>query len=99
MGYKILVVDDEKDIVKMLKNFLLLRQYDVLTAYSGKEALRQVEKAPDLILLDVAMPDMDGLSVCQSIRDYVDCPIIFLTARIEDEDKIKGFSAGGMTIS
>lgn len=95
MGYKILVVDDEKDIVKMLKNFLLLRQYDVLTAYSGKEALRQVEKAPDLILLDVAMPDMDGLSVCQSIRDYVDCPIIFLTARIEDEDKIKGFSAGG----
>ena len=95
MQYKILVVDDEEDIVQMLKSFFESRNYRVLTALNGKAALRQVEHQPDIILLDINMPQIDGLQVCQRIRDYVSCPILFLTARIEDSDKVKGFSAGG----
>lgn len=95
MQHKILVVDDEEDIVQMLKSFFESRNYWVLTALNGKDALRQVEHQPDIILLDINMPRMDGLQVCQRIRDYVSCPILFLTARIEDSDKVKGFSAGG----
>ncbi len=95
MQYKILVVDDEEDIVRMLKCFFESRNYRVLTALNGKDALRQVEHQPDIILLDINLPQMDGLQVCQRIRDYVSCPILFLTARIEDTDKVKGFSAGG----
>ena len=66
----------------------------VYTATAGNAALKEVEKKPDIILLDVNMPDIDGFTVCERIRDYVSCPIIFLTARIEDSDKIKGFSIG-----
>lgn len=95
MQYKILVVDDEEDIVQMLKSFFESRNYRVLTALNGKDALRQVEHQPDIILLDINMPQIDGLQVCQRIRDYVSCPILFLTARIEDSDKVKGFSVGG----
>ena len=95
MQYKILVVDDEEDIVQMLKSFFESRNYRVLTALNGRDALRQVEHQPDIILLDINMPQMDGLQVCQRIRDYVSCPILFLTARIEDTDKVKGFSVGG----
>ena len=95
MQHKILVVDDEEDIVIMLKRFFESRNYRVLTALSGEEALKQVEQQPDLILLDINMPQMDGLQVCRRIRDYVSCPILFLTARIEDADKVKGFSVGG----
>ena len=54
------------------------------TATAGNAALKEVEKKPDIILLDVDMPDIDGFTVCERIRDYVSCPIIFLTARIED---------------
>ena len=64
-------------------------------AYDGSEAVQKVFEKPDLILLDVNMPQMDGFAVCSQIRDYVNCPIIFLTARMEDADKIKGFSVGG----
>lgn len=93
--YKILIVDDEKDIVCLLKNFFQLKGYDVLTAYGGEEAMQKVSYHPDLILLDVNMPGMDGTQVCQAIRDYVSCPILFLTAKVEDADKIRGFSVGG----
>ena len=68
--------------------------YQVITAYSGQEALKKMSCLPDIVLLDINMPDMDGLTVCQSIREYITCPILFLTARIETADKIKGFSAG-----
>ncbi len=95
MKYKILIVDDEEDIVIMLKRFFESKNYRVLTAVCGKEALKQVEYQPDIILLDINMPQMDGLQVCQRIRDYVSCPILFLTARIEDTDKVNGFSVGG----
>ena len=95
MDYKLLIVDDEPDIVSMLASFFSRKGYQILTAHSGAEALKKIEQAPDLILLDINMPDMDGLEVCELIRDRVSCPILFLTARIEDADKVKGFSAGG----
>lgn len=90
---KLLIVDDEPGIVDMMKSYFTPR-YDVLTAYNGSEALGKVSSAPDLILLDINMPGMDGLDVCRKIREYVGCPILFLTARIESSDKIIGFGAG-----
>ena len=95
MAEKLLIADDEQDIVTMLDSYFTRRGYLVLRAFSGGEAVRQAEKRPDAILLDVNMPDMDGLEVCRRIREYVSCPIIFLTARVEESDKIKGFAAGG----
>ena len=95
MAKKILIVDDEKDIVAMLGRFFEGKGFYVLTASNGIEALTQAEKQPDIILLDINMPGADGLEVCRRIRDYISCPILFLTARIEDTDKVKGFAAGG----
>ena len=90
---KLLVVDDERGIVDMIQSYFQT-QYDILTAYSGQEALKKVACKPDLILLDINMPGMDGLTVCQQIREHIACPILFLTARIESSDKIIGFQAG-----
>lgn len=95
MNAKILIVDDEADIVSMLGSFFESRGYLVLSAANGTEALKQAERNPDIILLDINMPGFTGLEVCERIRDYVSCPILFLTARIEDADKVKGFSVGG----
>lgn len=95
MEGKILIADDETDIVVMLSQFFQGKGYRILTATNGVETLKQVENNPDIILLDINMPGMDGLEVCQRIRAYVSCPILFLTARIEDADKVKGFSVGG----
>lgn len=95
MEGKILIANDETDIVVMLSQFFQGKGYRILTATNGVETLKQVENNPDIILLDINMPGMDGLEVCQRIRDYVSCPILFLTARIEDADKVKGFSVGG----
>lgn len=95
MAYKILIVDDEPEMVQMLERFLNRNGYEIRTAYSGKEAIAAVKMAPDLILLDINMPDMDGISVCKTIRDQVNAPIIFLTAKDQEVDKIEGFTAGG----
>lgn len=95
MRTKILIADDEADIVSMLRSFFESKDYLVLPATNGAEALKQVERKPDIILLDINMPGLDGLKVCERIRNYVSCPILFLTARIEDTDKVKGFSVGG----
>ncbi len=89
----LLIVDDERGIVDTMKAYFS-PQYEVLTAYSGEEAIQKAEMQPDLILLDINMPRMDGLTVCQTIREHVACPILFLTARIESTDKINGFQAG-----
>ena len=86
MKSKILIVDDEHGIVDMIRSYFQ-SQYDILIAYSGQEALQKAGNNPDLILLDINMPDIDGLTVCQKIRDYITCPILFLTARIESGDK------------
>lgn len=93
--YKILVADDEKDVVSLLKDYFEINDYTVITAYTGAEAIEKASWNPDIILLDVNMPDGDGLSVCRKIRDHVSCPILFLTARIEEGDKISGFDSGG----
>lgn len=95
MKIKILIADDETDIVVMLSSFFESKGYRVLTATNGIETLKQVEHKPDIILLDINMPGPDGLEVCERIRNHVSCPILFLTARIEDADKVKGFSVGG----
>lgn len=93
MKAKLLIVDDEPGIVDMIGAYLAPR-YDILPAVSGEDAVRKAGQSPDLILLDINMPGMDGLSVCQTIREHVACPILFLTARIEPSDKIRGFQAG-----
>lgn len=95
MAYRLLVVDDERDIAAMLRDLFTMKGYDVMTALNAREALALCGQSPDLILLDVNMPDMDGFSLCRQIRDFVPCPILFLTARIEDADKVMGFAAGG----
>ena len=76
MSAKILIVDDEKDIVLMLGSFFESKGFDVLTAIDGTEALKQVERQPDIILLDINMP---GLEVCERIRNHTSCPILSLT--------------------
>lgn len=95
MAYHILVADDEPDVLALLRDTFALQGYRVSCAATGAEALAAAGRTPDLILLDVGMPGMDGMEVCRRIRDHVDCPILFLTARVEDADKIRGFAAGG----
>lgn len=95
MAHKIMIIDDEIEILNMLKRYFSLEGYEVITADGGQAALKKLSQHPDIILLDINMPDLDGLSLCKSIRDFVSCPILFLTANIEESDKIKGFSAGG----
>ena len=93
MKQKLLIADDERGIVDMLYSYFS-PQYDVLTAYSGEDTLQKAAAKPDLILLDINMPGLDGLSVCRQIRQHVTCPILFLTARIDAADQITGFGAG-----
>ncbi len=93
MPQRLLIVDDEPGIVDTLKAYFSPR-YQVLTAYSGREAVQKAALRPDLILLDINMPGMDGLAVCRTIREQISCPILFLTARVESADQIAGFQAG-----
>ncbi len=93
--YKILIVDDEPDVVSLLKDYFEISGYEIIIAYNGAEAVSKIQRKPDLILLDINMPEMDGIEVCKKIRDYVSCPILFLTARVEECDKINGFAVGG----
>lgn len=92
---KVLVVDDDKDIRRILKIYLINAGYDVITAGNGQETLNILDESIKLILLDVMMPDMDGLEVCMKIREKYNMPIIFLTAKSEVIDKVAGLSAGG----
>lgn len=92
---KILVVDDEKVIVKGIKYNLEQEGYRVSCAYDGEEAVNLAKDSSiDLILLDVMLPKMDGLTACRTIRSFSDVPIIMLTARSEDIDKILGLEYG-----
>ncbi|SHH88434.1 response regulator transcription factor [Sporanaerobacter acetigenes] len=91
----ILVVDDEKDLVMIIKDSLEANGYNVLTAYNGFDGIELSRKKPDLIILDIMMPDIDGFNVCNLIRDNIDCPILFLSAKDSEVDKIKGLAIGG----
>lgn len=95
MPYKILVVDDEEKVITMLQSFLQREGYQVSSALDGTSTIQKIKEQPDLILLDINMPQMDGIEVCKMIRELVSCPIIFLTARDSDEDKVESFGAGG----
>lgn len=90
---KLLIVDDERGVTEMLAAYFSPR-YEVWTANSGQEALEKAQRGPDLVLLDINMPGLDGLAVCERIRSYLACPILFLTARVEGADKLRGFGAG-----
>ena len=92
---KVLVVDDESLLVKGIRFNLQNEGYEVITGSDGLEAVRLVqEQAPDLLVLDVMMPNMDGMTACSKIREFSDIPIILLTAKTDDMDKLMGFEHG-----
>ncbi|MBI2832165.1 MAG: response regulator transcription factor [Chloroflexi bacterium] len=95
MPKKILVVDDEKRIVDIIKAYLEREGYQVLAAYDGKSALEQARREhPDLLVLDLMLPEITGWDVCRTLRKESDVPIIMLTARDETTDKIVGLELG-----
>ena len=95
MGYKILIVDDDTELLKMLKSYFEIRGYVVITAENGADGLKQAQQGTDIILLDVNMPQIDGIELCRMIRDKVMCPILFLTAKVEEQDRVNGLLSGG----
>ena len=93
--YRILICDDERDIVSALKIYLSGEDYEIYTAYSGKEALELVRSRDiQLILMDIMMPEMDGIAATAKIREESNAPIILLTAKSETSDKILGLNIG-----
>ena len=93
--YHILVCDDEKDIVSALKIYLTADGYEVFCAYNGKEALEVLEKEEiHLVLMDIMMPQMDGITAMTKIRESSNVPVILLTAKSEDTDKVLGLTVG-----
>ena len=91
----ILTADDDPQLLRLVSRNLQLDGYDVLTAADGQQALELIEaRTPDLVLLDVMMPRLDGFSVCQRVREFSSVPIIILTARGNDQDKIRGLDLG-----
>lgn len=93
--HTILVADDEPRLVRLVKANLEVDNYRVLVAYDGASALKIVEmEQPDLVILDIMLPDMDGYEVCQRIREFSTVPVIMLTARAREKDRIQGFDAG-----
>src|SRR6266704_5328437 len=91
----ILPADDDPQLLRLVARNLQLDDYEVLTASDGKQALEQIEMyMPDLVLLDVMMPKMDGFTVCQRVREFSNVPIIIITARGQDQDKVRGLDLG-----
>ena len=94
-GKRVLVVDDDVKTVELVKLYLNRDGYRVLTSHNGLEGLRLAQEAhPDLIVLDLMLPGMDGLEICRTIREESDVPIIMLTARTADGDKLAGLGLG-----
>jgi DNA-binding response OmpR family regulator len=95
MSEKILVIDDEETTVQLIALLLERRGFDVIKAYRAEDGLRKAYRyQPDLVLLDIMMPDMDGWEVCRRLREMSDVPIIFLTARSEVQDVVHGLEIG-----
>lgn len=94
---KILVVDDEKDIIEFIQYNLEKDDFRVITASNGKDAIEKMKEKPDLVVLDVMMPNLDGYEVCEKIRSekvYNDIPILFLTAKSSEQDEVHGLNIG-----
>ena len=97
MKTKILLVDDDKDIVEFLQYNLVQEGFEVITAYNGMEALKMLSEKPDLVILDIMMPQLNGYDVCKKIRTYPEyrlTPVIFLTAKSNEIDEIRGLEIG-----
>ncbi len=95
MPAKILIVDDEKNIVDILKYNLIKEGFETIEAYDGKEAIEKALRLnPDIILLDVMLPIYDGFAVCRKLREKIQTPIIMLTAKEEEVDKVLGLEMG-----
>ncbi|MEM7816617.1 MAG: response regulator [Candidatus Aenigmatarchaeota archaeon] len=96
MDKKILVIDDDENICKLLNSFLLKKGYNVITTQSGKEGIRIAdEQKPDLILLDIGMPKIDGFQVLKNLKNNLktmSIPVVMLTARADEDSKIKACS-------
>ncbi|MGZ3610234.1 MAG: response regulator transcription factor [Ktedonobacteraceae bacterium] len=91
----ILAADDDPQLLRLITRNLQLEGYDVLAASDGQQALELIENnAPDLVLLDVMMPRMDGFTVCYRVREFSSVPIIIITARGQDQDKVRGLDLG-----
>lgn len=95
MPEKIMIIDDESDVIFLLRDFFTLNNYNVITAKSAEEATKKLNEEPDLILLDINMPGKNGIDFCKQIRSRTLCPIIFLTARTESDDVLAGLNVGG----
>ena len=95
MGKKILIIDDDQELLKMLQTYFEMKGYRISTARDVVQGLKMAEENPDIILLDINMPRIDGIEVCRRIRDKVSCPILFLTAKVEEEDRVNGLLSGG----
>ncbi|SDD68285.1 DNA-binding response regulator, OmpR family, contains REC and winged-helix (wHTH) domain [Bacillus wiedmannii] len=95
MADKILVVDDEPDILTFIEDSLVMEGYEVRSALNGEEALKKLDSSVDLIVLDVMLPDMNGFKVCEKMRESYACPILFLSADGSERSRIEGLLIGG----
>ena len=92
---KLLIIEDDADLVKALEVYLARVGYEVVVAANGLEGLQTLyNERPDLVILDIAMPRMDGWDVCRRIRDLSDVPIVILTARVQEDERVKGLKLG-----
>ena len=95
MPSKILIIEDDPNAAELARLYLSKDGHDVLTALDGEEGLRlALDEAPDLIVLDLMLPGMDGMSICRRVREESDVPIVMLTARVEEEDRLSGLESG-----
>src|SRR5438270_4094351 len=91
----IVAADDDRQLLRLVTRNLEFEGYEVIPASNGQQALEEIEeRAPDLVLLDVMMPKMDGFTVCQRVREFSTVPIIIVTARGQDQDKVRGLDLG-----
>lgn len=94
-GYRVLVADDDINVHQSLNTYFRREGYQMLSAYDGEDAVRQVRQSrPNMVLLDIMMPKMDGLMVCREVRKFSNLPIIMLTAKGEEFDKLLGLELG-----
>jgi len=94
-SHRVLVVEDDRKISDLLQNYLRASGYQAEAAYDGRDALRQIERqVPDAVILDWMLPGLDGISVCKAVRAFSDVPILMLTARIDEVDRLLGLDTG-----